>query len=137
MTKLLPGRTDNGIKNRFHHLRRRLEKDVSKSAQTSSSTRDFSIHIRKERLRGLPAGKKHEGSELVTKVHSMLGYLASEAARGSGPPNHQYSFGPFRDAKNDGEQCARCHLFLPSVQSGVKICAQTGWCVICTRIPRE
>lgn len=134
MTKLLPGRTDNGIKNRFHHLRRRLEKDVSRGVQ-HSSTKDAFRAIRQERLRQFPAGKESEGNEILPKVHGILGYLAATAAKGSSPPNHQYSFGPFRYAYKEGEQCNRCHLFLPSLQSGTKLCTQTGWCVTCTRIP--
>jgi hypothetical protein len=44
-------------------------------------------------------------------------------------------FGVFRPPKGLGEQCVRCGLHAPSVQTGRLICDKSGWCEACTRVP--
>lgn len=101
MSKILQGRTDNGIKNRFHNIRRREEKE--------------------EKRRGRK-GRKRQNE-------------AADSVGDEGAPNFGYTFGPFRLAKAEGETCDRCHLVIPSLQTGRTMCERTGWCQACTRIP--
>lgn len=137
MCTFLQGRTDNAIKNRFHHLRRRILKDVSKGSRFLNAVRDLKKTVVVSRIRATHPSEYNDGdAELLPKIHTILPYFASLSnGDGSGPPSHVYSFGPFREASNDGEQCRRCLLFAPSAQTGTYMCAETGWCEACTRIP--
>jgi hypothetical protein len=54
MSKAIPGRTDNGIKNRFHNLRRQFEREDEHRLRLSS-TNEFKDAIRLDRLRSFPA----------------------------------------------------------------------------------
>ena len=53
MSKVIPGRTDNGIKNRFHNLRRQFEREDEHRLRLSS-TNDFKEAIRVDRMRRFP-----------------------------------------------------------------------------------
>lgn len=53
MSKLIPGRTDNGIKNRFHNLRRQFEREDEHRLRLSS-TNEFKDAIRLDRTRRFP-----------------------------------------------------------------------------------
>jgi hypothetical protein len=59
MSKVIPGRTDNGIKNRFHNLRRQFEREDEHRLRLSS-TNDFKETIRVDRMRRFPVAM--EGS---------------------------------------------------------------------------
>ena len=119
------GRTDNGIKNRFHHLRRWLEKDyrnkyADDDDESMSSTEDMATSM-------------HD------KVHTMsadiafqsLGRASKKGGKGKG---NKYKFGKLK-VKRVITQCKRCCLFVPSAQTGKAICSVTGWCEACTLIP--
>merc|ERR1719491_2315158 len=53
MSKMIPGRTDNGIKNRFHNLRRQLEREDEQRMRLSKPS-DFPEEIRLDRRRKFP-----------------------------------------------------------------------------------
>ena len=131
MSKMIPGRTDNGIKNRFHNLRRQLEREDDHRLRLSSNE-DFPEQIRLERIRELPESLKGKSCDLWD-IHKGLGILAAQSVLG-GTARNSTRFGPFRSAEKD-ERCVRCGLFVPSVQTGVDICTKSGWCTSCTRIP--
>jgi len=125
------------IKNRFHHLRRRILKDVSKGSRFLSSVPDLHRTVIIGRVRATHPHECTDGeTELTNKIHSILPYLASLSNTESGPPpTHFYTFGPFREPSSGGEQCKRCLLFAPSAQTGTHMCTATGYCEACTRIP--
>jgi hypothetical protein len=132
MAKMIPGRTDNGIKNRFHNLRRQLEREDEHRLRLSKAT-DFPDEIRVDRLRELPDSLKGKGDELWDMGRG-IGVLAAQSVLGGGITRNGGRFGPFRVPEN-GELCARCGLLVPSLQCGRDLCTKTGWCQSCTRIP--
>jgi len=136
MAKMIPGRTDNGIKNRFHNLRRQLERE-DEHRMKLSKPHDFPDEIRMERLREFPE-KLRGKSDLLWDMCDGIGVLAAQSVLGAGMATRdtvKKKFGPFRQADWKGEQCSRCGLFVPSIQCGTEICDKTLWCESCTRIP--
>lgn len=131
MSKIIPGRTDNGIKNRFHNLRRQLEREDEHRLRLSSAE-NFPEEIRLSRLREFPKKLQGKASDLWDMKFG-IGVLAAQSilqtlSRNSG------RFGPFRPAEN-GEICVRCGLLMPSLHTGTEVCTKSGWCQSCTRIP--
>lgn len=135
MAKVIPGRTDNGIKNRFHNIRRQYEREDEHRMRLSSPM-DFPDEIRADRLRKFPSHLAGNSVELWN-MQDAIGILAAQAVLGESAgrsSSNSNRFGPFRDPKT-GEPCVRCGLLVPSVQTGKTICTKTGWCHACTRIP--
>lgn len=137
MSKVIPGRTDNGIKNRFHNLRRQLEREDGHRLRLSNEN-DFPEQIRLERTRKFPKNLQGKADELWD-IESGIGVLSAQSVLGN-PTSGSNStaktyFGPFRTPRDHGEQCVRCGFLVPSVQTGREICEKTGWCSACTRIP--
>jgi len=135
MSKMIPGRTDNGIKNRFHNLRRQLEREDDHRLRLSKP-QDFPDEIHLDRLREFPddlKGKSHS----LWDMNKGLGIISAQSVIGAGVARNQGKFGPFRKlTQADGaELCVRCGLFVPSVHCGEEICERTRWCQSCTRIP--
>lgn len=133
MSKMIPGRTDNGIKNRFHNLRRQLEREDEHRVRLSKP-QDFPDEIRLERLRTFPRQLRGKSDELW-EMSDGIGVLAAQSVLGGSFSRNAGRFGPFKTADQDGEQCARCGLFAPSVQCGYEVCTRSKWCQTCTRIP--
>lgn len=133
MSKMIPGRTDNGIKNRFHNLRRQLEREDEHRVRLSKP-QDFPDQIRLERLRMFPDHLRGKCDELWD-MSNGIGVLAAQSVVGGSFARNAGRFGPFKMADKGGEQCARCGLFAPSTQCGYEICTRSKWCQACTRIP--
>ena len=134
MSKIIPGRTDNGIKNRFHNLRRQFEREDEHRLRLSS-TNEFRDAIRLERVRTLPSQLAGKASKLWD-MNSGIGILAAQSVMGGSISRTKNRFGPFRKANPDGsDMCIRCGFMLPSLQTGEEICEKSGWCQTCTRIP--
>eukprot|EP00550_Attheya_septentrionalis_P009417 CAMPEP_0198296488 /NCGR_PEP_ID=MMETSP1449-20131203/32773_1 /TAXON_ID=420275 /ORGANISM="Attheya septentrionalis, Strain CCMP2084" /LENGTH=574 /DNA_ID=CAMNT_0043997127 /DNA_START=10 /DNA_END=1734 /DNA_ORIENTATION=- len=135
MSKMIPGRTDNGIKNRFHNLRRQLEREDEHRLRLSKP-QDFPDEIRIDRIREFPENLKGKSDELW-EMTKGIGVLAAQSVLGGGIARNAGRFGPFRGPTdpNQGEQCARCGLMVPSVHCGTEICTKTRWCLTCTRLP--
>lgn len=134
MSKVIPGRTDNGIKNRFHNLRRQYEREDD-SRMRLSGVVDFPDDIRFDRLRKFPEQLKNKSTAELWDIHSGIGVLAAQSILGTiGNSRTSNYFGPFREADDD-ELCVRCGLCVPSVQTGKQVCSKTGWCQSCARIP--
>ena len=140
MAKMIPGRTDNGIKNRFHNLRRQLEREDEQRLRLSKPEdypgEIYLSKIKKEIPRHL-LGKSAElwesttpGTMAVIAALSVLGETGSSS-------ESEPKFGPFRPPATGGEQCTRCGLFAPSAHTGDEICSKTGWCQACTRVPQH
>jgi Myb-like DNA-binding domain len=133
MSKIIPGRTDNGIKNRFHNIRRQYEREDTHRMRLSS-VEDFPDEIRHDRLRKFPEHLTGKAADLWD-MKSAIGVLAAQSVIVVGNPmNRNPRFGPFREAQ-DGDICVRCGLFLPSIHTGTEICSKTGWCQSCSRVP--
>lgn len=132
MSKMIPGRTDNGIKNRFHNLRRQLEREDEHRLRLSKAE-DFPEEIRLERLRDFPDHLKGKVDELWD-IGRGIGVLAAQSVLGGGIARNAGRFGPFRTPQN-GDLCVRCGNLVPSVHTGSELCTKTGWCLSCTRIP--
>eukprot|EP00934_Nitzschia_sp_Nitz4_P003372 Nitzschia sp. Nitz4//scaffold78_size91513//77999//79602//NITZ4_004938-RA/size91513-snap-gene-0.129-mRNA-1//1//CDS//3329558157//3362//frame0 len=132
MSKMIPGRTDNGIKNRFHNLRRQLEREDEHRLRLSSA-RDFPEEIRLERIREVPEELRGKTAQLW-EMKSGLSVLAAQSVLGGNMSRSAGRFGPFRTAE-DGDVCVRCGFMVPSVQTGTEVCTKTGWCQSCTRLP--
>ena len=133
MSKIIPGRTDNGIKNRFHNLRRQLEREDEHRLRLNAS-RDFPEEIRLELIREFPKEMRGKTAELWD-IKSGLSVLAAQSVLGGDRTRTAGRFGPFREAVSGEDICARCGFMLPSVQTGSQICTKTGWCQSCARIP--
>ena len=140
MSKMIPGRTDNGIKNRFHNLRRQLEREDEHRLRLSKPD-DFKDDIYTDRIRSnFPEHLRGKNDELWD-MHRGIAILAAQSTTGgqsnvgAGITRNAGKFGPFRLAKKEGEQCVRCGLLAPSAQCGTEICETTKWCQSCTRIP--
>jgi hypothetical protein len=131
ISKFLPGRTDNSIKNRFHHLRRRLEKDKRHSHHYDHVNQQF-VHM--EVLQN-GFNSKEDKCKVLNNMRGVVGYVAVDSLQNGASLNHFYEFGSFHKAKPSGEMCKRCNLFAPSVQTGRTMCDSTGWCETCTKIP--
>jgi hypothetical protein len=132
MSKMIPGRTDNGIKNRFHNLRRQLEREDEHRLRLSTA-RDFPEEIRLDRLREIPEPLRGKTAELWD-MKAGLSVLAAQTIMGGSVNRNAGRFGPFRVAA-DGDVCVRCGFFIPSIQTGNEVCTKTGWCQSCTRLP--
>jgi hypothetical protein len=132
MSKMIPGRTDNGIKNRFHNLRRQLEREDEHRLRLSTA-RDFPEEIRLDRIRKFPQELRGKAADLWD-IKSGLSVLAAQSVLGGNMSRNAGRFGPFRQGKA-GDVCVRCGFLVPSVHTGSEVCSKTGWCQSCARIP--
>ncbi len=129
IVKSIPGRTDNGIKNRFHHLRKRFHRRM-KAIPYSKGLASLMEQM----------GKCHSFQKLspdwfVTRdiATRILNEPPSHAAKkkSSVLGDGEYKFGPFDQVEKD-MGCSRCGLIVPSKQTGTSVCLKTGWCETCT-----
>ena len=128
MAKTLKGRTDNNIKNRFHHLRRRLEKDVSRIIRNREID-EVAALINVDEIRRYPL-LSETNCDFAIKARQIIPYLAADTVKDN---IDQGQLGPFVPAY--GESCTRCNFIAPSVQTGMLISTQTGWCESCAKVP--
>ncbi len=121
-------RTDNAIKNRFHHIKRRLNKDFRRKIQKYSnmiSQPDADSPFERDSV---------EAVSCTTR--KLLSVLAQESKRRDTFPYMKgYVFGPFVPVVGKAKMCPRCGLFIPSVQTGSEVCMKTKWCQSCTMMP--
>lgn len=130
IAKMFHGRTDHGIKNRFHHLRRRIDKDVQKKLQNYSSPE--MLNESDSEL----SSSSDDNSMMVPiqqKIHKIVKILAAESMTRRSSYLRGYVFGPFVPVIKKPKMCNRCHFFVPSAHCGKTMCSNTGWCKACTR----
>ncbi|KAL7543385.1 hypothetical protein ACHAXR_013340 [Thalassiosira sp. AJA248-18] len=112
IAKMVRGRTLLLLLSRFHHLRRRLEKDVEKKVQKYSSIMSQSDDDESDASIG---GDTADAIELKTR--KILKILSAETKGGTDKYFKGYVFGPFI-VVNEHKMCKRCGLFVPSAQTG-------------------
>ena len=137
VSKMLTGRTDNGTKNRFHHLRRRLNKDVQRKLQKYSKMMPKSDDG-DDKSSVVSAATNTDPDAIEHNTRKILKVLAAESKNKSTYSFIKgYSFGPYIAVTEDQAriQCKRCGLFIGSEQTGVKWCTRTKWCEACTLTP--
>lgn len=126
------------MKNRFHHLRRKLEKDYSNSLQ-ENKLGEFGRKMQSEFEENFL--QKRESTSFQRKLDQIVGFTVAKVietnetkSKEEISKSFQSEEERFRRAKLSGEQCKRCYLFLPSKQCGTKVCKITGWCETCCQI---
>jgi hypothetical protein len=129
MTRFLPGRTDNNIKNRYHHLRKRFEKRVHAIGHSVELDR---------LMRKIAISRPFAGTVADPLVLADLAFRTLVASKRRqvaryGMTDGDYKFGPFREVPPYEQlQCQRCGLILPSPETCRYVCTRTGWCQTCT-----
>ena len=114
---------------RFHNIRRRQEKVVEAKCQEYTNLLVLSDDD----------SDSDDETDLVATMKANVRKLSKVIAlesKGNRPSkSKEFPFGPFLSCTKEQKQCKRCHLFLPSAQTGTLICKKTGWCVACTLVP--
>ena len=123
IAKCLPGRSDNNIKNRYHHLKRRFEKQCS-SISDVSEEEELALRLKACRLAHETSIERPVLKYLVHRARTMGSRL---------PLDGEYEFGPYRCVVVPEIACTRCGLWIPSRQTGRLVCETTGWCQTCTK----
>jgi hypothetical protein len=126
MSKLIVGRTDNSIKNRYHHLKRRFEKRVQ--SMSSSDRIDSLARELKTRHDVTPPG-----DDLMPLMFKYVAVQIKSRDRSRIEAEQVSFFGPWR-APESMEACRRCGLYVPSAQTGRLICKTSGWCETCGQV---
>jgi hypothetical protein len=119
---LLRGRNNNNTKNRFHYIRRRLEKDVSGTTNVSPS-------LKMKLLDHLPDSVSSDGTMDMIQI---LGH-AIESKSPLPTTSHDDVFDLV--TAETPSVCRRCGLTVPSRQTGRMRCRTHGWCQSCTVSP--
>eukprot|EP00581_Thalassiosira_minuscula_P019399 CAMPEP_0183716440 /NCGR_PEP_ID=MMETSP0737-20130205/10363_1 /TAXON_ID=385413 /ORGANISM="Thalassiosira miniscula, Strain CCMP1093" /LENGTH=759 /DNA_ID=CAMNT_0025945717 /DNA_START=4 /DNA_END=2280 /DNA_ORIENTATION=+ len=157
MSKVIPGRTDNNLKNRFHNLKRQLQREEESRLRAPTSPEEMEERIHVDRVREVPAFLRTKIEEMWNHQRN-IGMVA--AASFVGPDSREddnegtsmnddngekdgesvsmdlqkfRKYGPYEKVV-EPTQCGRCGLFLPSVQCGDEICTKTRWCRVCTKV---
>jgi hypothetical protein len=120
IARFLPGRTDNGIKNRFHHIRRRYDKETTRMGRNIQLEEKIL-----QRIRNTAA----PDPLMLSLVRGASDKPIVDSATG----DTTCSFGPFFVPAR--VSCMRCDLFVPSLQTGNTVCEKTGWCKSCVEAP--
>lgn len=128
---LLRGRNSNGAKNRFHAIRRRLEKDSSKLVSDSSKKESPTPQNLLNRLKSFKT--IDESTSRMETVRILIDAFEKKRSFPSAP-THGFAFDLINVLCND-IVCSRCGLSVPSKQTGGKICKKTGWCESCSSTP--
>mmetsp|Transcript_38653 Transcript_38653/g.69670 ORF Transcript_38653/g.69670 Transcript_38653/m.69670 type:complete len:710 (-) Transcript_38653:248-2377(-) len=151
MSKVIPGRTDNNLKNRFHNLKRQLQRE-EESRLRAPMPDEYEASVHSERVREIPQflrtkieemwnHKRHIGVVAANSIEESREEEAKDEEKDSGADSSTLGadlqkfrkFGPF-ETVTEPIQCGRCGLFIPSVQCGNEMCTKTKWCRVCTKV---
>jgi Myb-like DNA-binding domain len=126
---LLKGRTNNSVKNRFHHIRRRLEKDAARlDPMALANESPLKLDVLK-RLSNYITPDEPESTMDV--IHLLVDSFQRKKALVTMP--HGFTFELVAASSDTG--CSRCGLLVPSKQTGNMLCKTTGWCESCISAP--
>mgnify|MGYP000328732430 CR=1 FL=1 len=149
MSKVIPGRTDNNLKNRFHNLKRQLIRE-EESRVRAPLPEGFEYSVHSDRIREVPPALRTKIEEMWNHQRN-IGVIAANTIQAEsreddmmeregfessliGTDGHKHrKFGPF-ETVTEPIQCGRCGLFMPSVQCGNEMCTKTKWCKVCTKV---
>lgn len=155
MSKVIPGRTDNNLKNRFHNLKRQLIRE-EESRLRAPKAEHYESSVYSERVREIPQFLRSKiedmwkqerhigviaansiqelsaGEEDTTATEEKEGGVGAELAAVE-EAQRLRKFGPY-EIVTEPIQCGRCGLFMPSVQCGNEMCTKTKWCRVCTKV---
>lgn len=136
MSKVIPGRTDNGIKNRFHNLKRQLDRE-EESRIRAPRPDNYEAKVRVNWIRDIPPAMRSSIEEMWS-INRGIGKIAAGTFKNDREMEEESDkncrFGPFEKVTSP-VQCLRCALYAPSVQCGEEICSKTQWCRACTDVP--
>jgi Myb-like DNA-binding domain len=151
ISHFLPGRTDNGVKNRFHHLLRRYDKGGSavRLAKGPGHEQEAILRLSLAAVSRQTTGFLPLVDESIDSSRNPHCSRRRSAKISGNVPFHQtenscfYQLGPFQkidvhvasSSKIVSVCCARCSLFIPSQQTGDGFCVRTKWCISCTKAP--
>lgn len=130
IAKMLPGRTDNSVKNRFHHLVRRVEKECTDLPNTSWTE----ALNRKLRESPLFRNVRLDDLEIQCLIAQIIRNDVASSRTGNDTNNKKKKIGEYRLSKVGGETCTRCNLMIPSKQTGRFVCKRSGWCYTCKQV---
>jgi Myb-like DNA-binding domain len=133
ISRLLPGRSDNNVKNRFHFLRRQLEKAAT-TAFDGKEADDSPDTLIRDCIHTALVANGTPNDDLSVLVGDILARMLRTGRRLLAPMDLYGSyFGPFETPRpSDGVVCMRCALFIPAAQTGSEVCSKTGWCSACS-----
>jgi Myb-like DNA-binding domain len=124
----LYGRTETNVKNRFHHIKRRLEK-LSAKLDINRYAGDTNL---KQRIIETATRLEVPCDLIMTIVDPLVHSLKEEIPLLS--MTYEYYF-DLTDVTCGHISCSRCGLIIPSIHTGSKSCCKTGWCQVCTGTP--
>ena len=125
ISKLLEGRSDNAVKNRYHFVRRKLERLVTFASSATNQGGKF--------IDAMPTSDSQQ--KINFAIASVLALGKSQLSLSDWQyESEEKTFGPFV-TPNEGICCQRCYLVVPSEQTGRSICSKTGWCQSCVTVP--
>lgn len=130
ISRTIPGRTDNSLKNRFHYMRRQIEK-YGNSIPHRASVVPSPL---KRLVDGVCTKMTKQHDELTFTICDIFLDALSTGKRLLAPIDDAAYFGKFHPPRVPAP-CTRCGLIVPSSQTGTTMCSKTGWCRACFETP--
>lgn len=127
MTKFLKGRSDNAIKNRYHHIRRRLDKILTMTCTPVSQE--------SKPVNSIDVQTADTYEKISCAVESVIGAAKMTPSLATWRYDYKFSLSPPNLPSDEVSYCKRCSLVVPSPQTGHSLCEKTGWCRTCSTTP--
>jgi hypothetical protein len=125
------------VEERFHQVRQRLVHDVANlNPEVRSNSFPVKVEVTRRFMHFVPTENAME--KYIANVTSILAdgiYRRQKASRGVLGGLVTTSFQLALVPEGASECCRRCGFFVPSEQTGLKICLETKWCDACSTTP--